>query len=228
MRLETGMIALVAALAAGSAQSATVEIREAVARVTVIPEARSDIKIQIIRPNGSLPLTVRTMGDHTILDGNLDRRIRNCRSSGTSSSVDVRGAGNIGWQDMPQVVIRTPRDTNVEAAGAVFGTVGRSGSLTLDNAGCGDWTIANVDGEARISQAGSGDTRIGTSGSLRVRVAGSGDVAAAAVTSVASVAGSVFKNSQCTARTGTPMASLSSSVLAACTARRNEGAVSRW
>jgi len=181
MRLETGMIALVAALAAGSAQSATVEIREAVARVTVIPEARSDIKIQIIRPNGSLPLTVRTMGDRTILDGDLGRRIRNCRSSGTSSSVDVRGAGNIGWQDMPQVVIRTPRDTNVEAAGAVFGTVGRSGSLTLDNAGCGDWTIANVDGEARISQAGSGDTRIGTSGSLRVRVAGSGDVAAAAV-----------------------------------------------
>ena len=40
--------------------------------------------------------------------------------------------------------------------------------------------------------------------------------------------GSVTLNSQCAARTGTPMALLSSSVLAACTARRNEGAVSRW
>lgn len=183
MRLEPGTIALVAALTAGAAQAATVEIREAVARVTVIPEARSDIKIEIIRPNGSLPLTVRTMGDRTILDGDLDRRIRNCRSSGTNSSVDVRGTGNIGWQDMPQVVIRTPRDARVEAGGAVFGTVGRSASLNLDNAGCGDWSIANVEGEARISQAGSGDTRVGTSGSLRVRVAGSGDIAAAAVKS---------------------------------------------
>lgn len=181
MRLETGIITLVAALAAGAAQAATVEIREAVARVTVIPEARSDIKIEIIRPNGSLPLTVRTMGDRTILDGNLDRRIRNCRRSGTSASVDVRGAGNIDWREMPQVVIRTPRDARIEAGGAVFGTVGRSASLNLDNAGCGDWTIANVEGEARISQAGSGDTRVGTSGTLRVRVAGSGDVAAATV-----------------------------------------------
>ena len=192
MRLEPGTIALVAALAAGAAQAATVEIREAVARVTVIPEARSDIKIEIIRPNGSLPLTIRTQGDRTILDGNLDRRIRSCRGSGTSSSVDVRGVGTVGWQDMPQLVIRTPRDARVEADGAVFGTIGRSASLSLDNAGCGDWSIANVEGEARISQAGSGDTRVGTSGSLRVRVAGSGDIAAAAVKDGldASIAGS--------------------------------------
>ena len=171
-----------AAMTAGSAHAASVEIRDAVVRVTVIPEARSDIKIEITRANAKLPLSIRTLGDRTILDGDLDRRIRNCRSAGERSSVTVRGVGQVGYDEMPRVVIHTPRDVKLEAGGAVFGTVGRSVSLELDNAGCGDWTIANVAGLARISQAGSGGTRMGASGGLRIRVAGSGDVAAAEVT----------------------------------------------
>lgn len=186
MRLQTTLMAAVAAVAAtftasAAANAATIEIEDAVARVTVIPENRSDIKVEVIRANSKLPLTVRTLGDRTILDGDLDRRIRNCRSSGETSWVHVRGVGEVGWADMPQVVIHTPRDVKVEAGGAVFGSVGRSASLDLGNSGCGDWTIANVEGAARVSQAGSGDTRMGTSGSLKVRVAGSGDVAAADV-----------------------------------------------
>ncbi|HEY0648542.1 GIN domain-containing protein [Phenylobacterium sp.] len=186
MRLQTTLLAAVAAtfaagFGASSAQAATVEIEDAVARVTVVPENRSDIKIEVISPNAKLPLTVRTAGDRTILDGDLDRRIRSCRSTGERSQVHVRGVGDIGWAQMPQVVIRTPRDVKVEADGAVFGSVGRSASLELGNSGCGDWTIANVEGAARVSQAGSGDTRMGSSGSLKVRVAGSGDVATADV-----------------------------------------------
>lgn len=183
MRVWTGCITVAAVLAAGSAEAASIEVRDAVARVTVVPEARTDIKVKVTRPNASVPLTIRILGDRTILDGDLDRKIRNCQGSGAGASVTVRGAGTIRWDEMPQVVIRTPRDVNVIAGGAVFGTVGRSASLVLDNAGCGDWTIANVDGAARVSQAGSGDTRMGSSGSLRVRVAGSGDVTAAAVKS---------------------------------------------
>ena len=58
----------------------------------------------------------------------------------------MRGVGEVSWADMPQVVIRTPRDVDVDAGGAVCGTVGRSASLELGNAGCGDWTVANVEG----------------------------------------------------------------------------------
>jgi len=181
MRLQAILLAAAAAFTAGAANAATVEIEDAVARVTVVPENRSDIKIEVIAPNARLPLTVRTAGDRTILDGDLHRRIRNCRSSGERSWVRVRDVGEVNWADMPQVVIRTPRDVRVEAGGAVFGSVGRSASLELGNSGCGDWTIANVEGSARVSQAGSGDTRMGSSGALKVRVAGSGDVAAADV-----------------------------------------------
>ena len=78
---------------------------------------------------------------------------------------------------MPQIVIRTPRDVDVDAGGAIWGTVGRSASLSLGNAGCGDWTVGNVEGRMRLSQAGSGDTRAGSAGEAKVRVAGSGDTA---------------------------------------------------
>jgi hypothetical protein len=183
MRLQNVLFvaAATAALAAGTAQPATLEVKDAVARVTVIPEARNDIKIEVISANPRLPLTVRTLGDRTILDGDLDRKIRNCRGGEGSARVDVRGVGEVGWAEFPQVVIRTPRDVKLEAGGAVFGAVGRSASLDLGNSGCGDWTLANVQGEAKVSQAGSGDTRMGASGGLKVRLAGSGDVAAADV-----------------------------------------------
>lgn len=181
MRLQIALLAAAAALSAGAAQAASVEVKDAVARVTVIPEARSDIKVEIVRPNARVPLTIRSLGDRTIVDGDLERRVRSCRGSGEGASVEVRGVGQIPWTEMPQVVIHTPRDVRIDASGAVFGAIGRSASLDLDNAGCGDWTIANVEGEARISQAGSGDTRMGSSDGLKVRVAGSGDVAAADV-----------------------------------------------
>ena len=181
MGLRTVLLTASAAFVATGAQAASVEIKDAVARVTIVPEARSDIRVEIIRPNARLPLEVRTLGDRTIIDGDLDRKIRNCRGAGEQYFVSVRGVGDVAWADMPQVVIRTPRDVRIEASGAITGTVGRSEQLSLGNAGCGDWTIANVEGAAKVSQAGSGDTRMGSTGSLKVRIAGSGGVSAAAV-----------------------------------------------
>lgn len=183
MRYPLMLLAAAACAAgfAGAASAATVEVKDAVARVTVIPEARSDIKVEILQANPRLPLQVREFAGRTIVDGDLGHRIRNCRGSGERLSVDVRGVGAVGWREMPQVVIRTPRDSKVEAGGAVFGSVGRSASLELGNAGCGDWTIANVEGKLRISQAGSGDTHAGAAGEAKIRVAGSGDVSMADV-----------------------------------------------
>lgn len=179
MRLQSLLLAAAAVSCAGAAQAASVEVKDAVARVTVVPEARSDIRVEIASQNPRLPLRIRTVGDRTVIDGDLNRKIRNCRGSGDRASIEVRGVGSVAYADMPHVVIHTPRDVRLEAGGAVFGAVGRSASLELGNSGCGDWTVANVEGDARISQAGSGDTRMGSAGTLKVRVAGSGDVAAA-------------------------------------------------
>lgn len=173
--------AAVALGTASAADAASVEVKDAVARVTVVPENRSDIKVEFLSTNPRLPLTIREFAGRVIVDGGLGRRIHNCRGSGQNVRVEVWGAGQVGWNDMPQVVIRTPREANVSAGGAVFGSVGRTANLQLANAGCGDWTVANVEGKLRLSQAGSGDARVGSAGEARIRVAGSGDVALADV-----------------------------------------------
>lgn len=193
-------VAAAALLAAGaaSAKEPSVQIKDAVARVIVVPENRSDIKVSFKSTNGSLPLTIRTEGDKTIVDGGLGggfgkSRIKNCRSINGKISVDVSGVGAVAYDAMPEVVIQVPMDTRVAAGGAVFGSVGRSKSLSLSSAGCGDWTVANVEGAMNINVAGSGDIRTGSAGGAAdLNVAGSGDIATTGVGGAlsANVAGS--------------------------------------
>lgn len=179
--MRGGGVLLAAALWTGAAQAATVEVKDAVARVTVIPEARDDVVVEVLRPNPRLPLKVRQLGGRTILDGDLNWDVRGCRMQGGRPVVHVRGVGDVAWADMPQVTIRTPGDVSLAAGGAVFGVVGRARSVDLVNAGCGDWTLANVAGRLAVSQAGSGATRMGSAGSVKFRSAGSGFMTAGVV-----------------------------------------------
>lgn len=200
--MRTGLafgVAAAALLAAGAAaaKEPTVEIKDAVARVIIVPEARSDIKVSFKSTSADLPLTVRTDGAKTIVDGGLRSgfgrgRIHNCRSVNGVVSVDVGGVGKVAWDDMPEVIVQVPMNARVAAGGAVFGSVGRSTTLSLSSAGCGDWTVANVEGEMSLNIAGSGDIRAGSAGSASLNVAGSGDVATTGVRGAlsANIAGS--------------------------------------
>ena len=72
MRLALGLISVAAALAAAgtaAAAGASVEIRDAVARVTVVPEDRADVKVEMLTVNKALPLDVRTNGGDVVIDG---------------------------------------------------------------------------------------------------------------------------------------------------------------
>jgi hypothetical protein len=182
MRMISGFLAAGAALAlAGGANAATVEIRDAVARVVVIPEARNDIKVEMLSTNPALPLAVKSQGNEIVIDGNLGHRITNCSGIMGKVTVQVRGVGKVAYADMPQVVIRTPRDVHVRAGGAIFGSIGKTDSLELSNLGCGDWTVANVDHELRLNLAGSGDIASGSAGSAVLKLSGSGDVRTQAI-----------------------------------------------
>lgn len=90
--------ALAGGLGAGAAQAASIEVKDAVVRVTVVPENRTDIRVEIISANPRLPLTVRSTAGRTTLDGGLDRKIRSCGGSGEHASVDVRGRGSFSYQ----------------------------------------------------------------------------------------------------------------------------------
>ena len=172
-----GVVAAGLSLATAAHAAPSVEVRDAVARVVVTPEARQDIRVDILTTNPSLPLTIRTEGDLIIIDGDLDRSIRSCRARGERSSVTVSGVGEVAYADMPQVVIRTPMAVGLKVGGAVFGVVGRSQSLTIANAGCGEWTLANISGKLDATLAGPGDLRAGAASAADLRLAGSGDMA---------------------------------------------------
>jgi len=160
-----------------AAADPSVKIKDAVARVVVVPEARGDVKVEFLTTNKSLPLDIRKNGSDVTVDGGLRRnRINGCNTVMGKTVVHVRGVGDVKWEDIPQIVVRVPMDAEVGAAGAVFGSVGRTDRLELSNAGCGDWTVANVKGKLELSQAGSGDTKAGSAGSAEINIAGSGDV----------------------------------------------------
>ncbi|WP_165186179.1 GIN domain-containing protein [Caulobacter soli] len=164
---------------AGTAAAAdpSVKIKDAVARVEVIPEARSDVKVEFLTTNQSLPLKIRQDRSDVTIDGGLRmNRINGCNTVMGKTVVHVRGVGDVKWEDIPQIVVRVPMDAEVAAGGAVFGNVGRTDRLELSNAGCGDWTVANVKGKLDLNQAGSGDTKAGSAGSAEINIAGSGDV----------------------------------------------------
>lgn len=195
MRALISLAAGAAVLAlAGQAAAAepSVKIKDAVARVTIIPEARGDVKVEFLTTNGRLPLEVRKVGGQTIVDGNLRlKRIQSCNSRGEGSAVRVRDLGEVQWRDIPQVAIRVPMNVSVGASGAVYGSVGRSDSVELANAGCGDWTIANTRGKLEVSVAGSGDTKAGSAAKAEINLAGSGDISLQDVSDLeVSIAGS--------------------------------------
>lgn len=171
--------ALVGAGAASAAPS--VEIRDAVARVIVIPEDRSDIKVEMLTVNRALPLEVRTSGGETIIDGGLRHRIHSCHTRGDHPSAAVFGVGSVDYKDMPQVVIHAPKAVVLEAGGAVVGSIGRSASLELEDSGCSAWTVADVSGDAQLRESGVGSVRMGSAGRLDVRLSGSGNLRATTV-----------------------------------------------
>ena len=166
--------------AAGGAKAASVEIRDAVARVTVIPEDRSDVRVEFLSRNPKLPFEVRTRGSEVVVDGGLSHRIRSC-SRGDRPRAAVWGVGEVEGDAVPQVVIHTPRAVMVSSNGVVFGAIGRAGSVQLRDSGCSTWTIADVQGDVSVDESGAGLVRMGAMGRLDVRLSGAADIHAVRV-----------------------------------------------
>ena len=177
MKVWLGLATSAAALAAfGAATAADLDIRHAAVRVTVTPEARSDVMLSVFKPSPRLHVRVYREGDTLVVDGGLGLRGPNCTTRSGRKGVYVWGPGFTPYDELPQIMIRAPMNVKVRASGAVYGTVGRSDSTELSNAGCGDWTLANTTGPATVRSAGSGDVHAGSAGSADVRISGSSDI----------------------------------------------------
>ena len=197
MRISLSMIVAAGACAMPFVASAapTLDLRGAAARIVVIPGTRQDIQVVLARASSALPIRIHTFGQSTFVSGDVGHKIHACNGRGSHRRVGVWGRGDIPFEELPLLVARTPMDVRITAGDAVFGEVGRSGSLDLTNRGCGDWTVANVTGLAHLDQSGSGDTRGGGAGRADLDVSGSGDITMqgvrGAVTAVSAGSGNI-------------------------------------
>lgn len=173
-------LALTGLAAATSASAASLDIRNAALRVVVIPEARSDVSVTVLKANPRLPLRVLTgPGGETVIDGD---RLAGwfgwppivCEGAAPNAAVHVVGVGRVAYDDLPQVVVRVPMDAQVAAGGAVFGAISASNRLALDVSGCGEWTVGNVHDRLAVHNSGSAKVRTGMAGLMALRVSGSG------------------------------------------------------
>jgi hypothetical protein len=178
--MRIGAIALVvwltvpALVAARGAQAANaLEIRGAAMRVAIVPERRPDVRVIVLHTNPRLPIRVRSAGGRIVITGDVSRRVRACGAH----SISLWSRGDVAYDALPFVVVRTPLAVRVSAGDAVFGVIGRSASVDFTNKGCGNWTIANTSGRLRLDQAGSGESRAGSAASGDLSVAGSGRIA---------------------------------------------------
>jgi hypothetical protein len=178
----TVSVTLMVGAAGAAAAAPSAEVREAAARVTVIPEARADVAVILVKANPRLPIWISKVGDKVVIRGNVGHMITRCGGGwGGKPSVGVFMRGRFAYADLPQVVIRTPLDVHVTSGDAVFGTIAHARSVEFASHGCGDWTVGDVDGPMRLDLVGSGDVHAGSAGTAAVDIAGSGDVSAQSV-----------------------------------------------
>jgi hypothetical protein len=189
-----GVGAVFAVVALGGApafaQTPTLRISHAAARVVIQAENRADIAVSVSRGTSRLPpLNVRRDGGAVVVDGGLDTHSISCGGDYSlthllggidhvrdARRVKLAGVGWVNVSDLPVITVHAPRAVAVSAGGAVWGDVGPTETLSLDAGGCGDWRIAAVRGKLGVHVAGSGDIQGDTAGALDVSVAGSGDV----------------------------------------------------
>lgn len=179
--ITVGVLGLAALCASTAAAAPIVEIRDAAARVLVIPEMRSDVIVTLASGRPGLPIVVRRIGDRVTVSGNLARRTRGCRIAGGRRGVSFGGRDGLAYEQLPQLIVHTPADVRLIVRDAVYGSIAPSRSVEFTNLGCGDWMIADVIGRLRLSQAGAGDTQVGGATAADLSVEGAGDVRARSV-----------------------------------------------
>lgn len=159
-----------------------VQLRDIAAIVRVIPENRTDVAVGIITP-GTLPaLDYRVSRRRLVINGRLNRQIRNCRVlDGNQFEVTTARQGRVSGEALPVLELRVPQNAVISAGGAVRLHVAAAQSARIRLDGCGDADIERVEDEIELSVSGSQDVRLYEAGEATVTIAGSGDVVLGAV-----------------------------------------------
>jgi hypothetical protein len=151
-------------------QAASVDVRNAAARITVTAEDRQDILVEITNPGRGPTPVVSLSNGVLIVDGRLRGRINGCGGEG----VHLRGYGDFTEADLPQIVLHTPRQVNLDVGGASSTQISDAEGVDVDLSGCGDTTIGQVAGALDLDVSGSGSVSAASAARLSLDLAGSG------------------------------------------------------
>lgn len=171
-------------MAAQTFTAGEIRVIYAAANVTVTPEDRQDIVVEIDNSAGRAPMPdVRVDDGDLLIDGRLRRRIDNCSSDG----VDLRGYGAVSTAQMPQVRIRAPRRLVIDVNAGSNAEIGAAEAVDLDFSSCGRATVGDVSDRLDVDVAGSGTIRTGSALRAELDLAGSGDIETGAIGESANV-----------------------------------------
>lgn len=177
MRVQLGVGAALFAMAvAGQAAAAELVFRDVVARVVVIPEARSDIQVEVSPGRDGAPtVRVARSGDTVTVSGGS--RVRQCNFDGDGSGwIRLSNGPRVDMQDAASVTVRAPRDVRISGGGAILGSIGRSQTLSIEQSGCANWTAADVAGVFQAEISNGANLRAGAAPTARLTATNGGAV----------------------------------------------------
>ncbi|HEX8231796.1 MAG TPA: DUF2807 domain-containing protein [Caulobacteraceae bacterium] len=172
-------LALLGAAVPAGASAAEVHLRDVIAEVRIIPEARGDFAVSIANAHPGLPqMRVSRTASGVLVDGGLHRRLNSC---GMMSGIKVKNGPTVSKKNLPRITIRAPQNFAVRASGYVRGQIGAAQAVKLNAEGCGDWGIGQTSQRLEIDVEGVSHIDAASARSADLSLEGVGDIDLASV-----------------------------------------------
>ncbi|HEX8231795.1 MAG TPA: hypothetical protein VF559_00415 [Caulobacteraceae bacterium] len=179
-------LALAAAAAPLTASAAELVVDGAMARIAVVPEARSDLRVEVTPgSNPMLAVQVRKVGDRVLLHSDLV--VRSCTGDSDKDGrwrdmrVRFRNGAQADMAEAPVITVHAPRDLNISGHGPVSGVVGAARNLSLRYDGCGNWRLDDIAGRLDAQASRGASVRAANVGTGVFRTDSGGAVSAESV-----------------------------------------------
>lgn len=161
------------------APAAELNLKDLIAEVRIIPEARSDFAVSIANAHPGLPqMRVSRTATGVLVDGGLRRRLNSC---GMMGGIKVRNGPTVSKNNLPQITVRAPRGFAVRASGYVRGHIGAADAVQLRAEGCGNWDIGQTAQRLDVHVEGVSNIDAAPARSAILSLEGVGDIDLASV-----------------------------------------------
>ncbi len=182
--LSTVFGALLLAQAISAHAADRLQLKNLRANVEIIPENRTDIRVDVDMSGSSDKAPEITYSGNTVVvAGNLQTGRKTFRVSfNLDQRMDIDKSKHLSRvprdhpAGLPTLVIHTPMKVSLKSNAYVFGRIGPSQALRIEDSGDGEWRIDAVSQEAFVEGGGATDFYLTNTGSANIDLLGTGNV----------------------------------------------------